>query len=619
MNHEHLLAITTHIQNAVQENQMVFCFYSTLSDIDAVCRTEGFSLQMPETCTVESFALQVTVPEQVPHLHFTFTHETPLELFCVQLELHQRWLKQFWGRKEDPFRYPVVWLHESAFLLMAQTMSYMDRTLALAVHVQQGVCLPAEDYLCVRDKFMVRRSHFTKAVWKPTLLDLSRQQLLQDLPPLTRAYLAQRHWMWLWDGDPRQRAELWLEAFQAYEQWQDTGNAALRRWWRSILADARRFSLLTLDHALEVSRKVYRALMEGPDRDPQEAFVLVNSLLEQAKTSGRAAGFLPFYFDLMAWTSRHLRLHLAWFVQPDDEDGDFEPLRGDFSRSVLNLLVQAAPLLEEQDLLEHARMIECLMEAEATLLQNDRSLKGSRWRGVQRMLELGTAVLKRLIELDSVQQRQHGQQLLDFACAQNMQNDLFSCLEGNEVPMLESWSGISNLPLVLLTEAIHQVQRDLEGQYRYSHLFKIGMLYEQRAQYQPTEELRLEDLRQAIRCAWEQDRIRKRRDNQHLGGGLRGWENIRVARFHFELREFREALFLINIGIQELWVVSHSHDHHSQRMKEELKTHLHFRQHIVQKLLEQNPADRTDLERILWDSQQTLNWLDHHELVQSQS
>lgn len=617
MNHEHLLAITTHIQKAVQENQLVFCFYSTLSDIEAVCRTEGFSLQMPETCTVESFALQVTVPEQVPHLHFTFTHETPLELFCVQLEMHQRWLKRYWGRRQGPFRHPVVWLHESAFLLMFRMMWYMDLTTALAVHVQQGVCLPAEDYLYVQDKSLGRRPHFPEEVWKPILRDLSRQQLLQDLPPLTRAYLAQRHWMWLWDGDPRQRAELWLEAFQAYGQWQDTGNAALRRWWRFILADAHRFSLLTLDHAPEVSRKVYRALMEGPDRDPQEAFVLVNSLLEQAKTSGRAAGFLPFYFDLMAWTFRQQQFDPAWVVECGDQEGDFEPLRRDFSGSILNLLVQAAPLLEERHLMEHARMLKHLIEA--TLLQENRPTKGRIWRSIQQMLELGTAVLKRLIVLGSVQQRQHGQQLLDFARAQNAQDRLFSCLEEHEVPMSESWSGISNLPLVLLTEAIDQLQRDLEGQYSGLHLFDLGRLYEKRAQHQPTEELRLEDLRQAIRCAWEQDRIRKRRDNQHLGGGLRGWENIRVARFHFELREFREALFLINIGIQDLWLISQSIDHHPQRMKEELKTHLHFRQHIVQKLLEQDQADRTDLERILWDSQQTLNWLDHHELVQSKS
>ncbi|GEM48412.1 hypothetical protein [Deinococcus cellulosilyticus] len=610
MTDEHLRAITTPIQDAMSENRLVFCFYHHPSDIERVCRAEGSGLQMPEPCTVESFALQVTVPERVPHLHFSFSHERPLELFCVQLDAHLSWMKRHWPRVELPFRRPVVWLHESAFLLLFRMRWRMDLRGALAVHVKEGVCLPAEDYLYVQDKSMGRRPRFPDELWMPELLDLGRRQLGQDLPPLTRAYLAQRQWTW--EDDPRQQAELWLEAFQAYGQWQDTGNAAVRKWWRSILAGAHDYALLTLDDATEVARTIYTALLEGPARNPAKAFALVVSLLEQAKASGREKEVLPFYFDLMEWASRQPHPEPARVENPDDED-DIEPIKDDLTAGMEQLFLQAAPLLEEQHLLEHARRVEGWIDA--ALLQGNRPVKARRQRHIQRTLQLGSAVLKGLIHLGSHKQVQQGQQLIDFARTHNAQDRLLSRLEEDGVPLLESWSGEKNLPLVLLTEAIEQLKAELEGPFRNFHLSQLGRLYEKRASHQPSRDLRHFDLREAIGCAWEEQHSRDHRDQQHLGGGLRGWKNIRVARFHFELGELRDALFLVNIGIQEMWVISQSYDHGPEGMKEHLREHLHFRLQIVQKLLEENPADQTDLERIVRDSHQILDWLDHHEMV----
>ncbi|GEM48380.1 hypothetical protein DC3_40150 [Deinococcus cellulosilyticus NBRC 106333 = KACC 11606] len=79
-----------------------------------------------------------------------------------------------------------------------------------------------------------------------------------------------------------------------------------------------------------------------------------------------------------------------------------------------------------------------------------------------------------------------------------------------------------------------------------------------------------------------------------------------MARMQLELGELREALTLVNLGLQLMWIFSRDIDQQPEKNRQRIQEHLLFRQEVVRRLLASDPDDLEDLKVILEDTRQTL-------------
>lgn len=205
-------------QEAYQKKTLLVCLYHHEQDIHGLTGHPGFPAGFPASCDLTSLTQHLLAKGTRPHLWFTFNHEAVLEQLFHRLDFHFHWLTRHREHQQ-----PVVWLQESAFMVLNAMLDERTKQKIRILHLPSQVSDYADQLMApvVND---LQRWEASRKCWESALLEMNRQLLGQDLPLLERLYHSQHQVRLLQNHTQAEQVKAHWDLIQVYWRFVEQGH-----------------------------------------------------------------------------------------------------------------------------------------------------------------------------------------------------------------------------------------------------------------------------------------------------------------------------------------------------------------------------------------------------------